>query len=102
MRDFVKMSFWFLGVEIGFEGNGVEEKGYVFSLDGVRIKQLNLEDSIQLNVGDCVVAVDPRYYRPTAVDLLIGPARKSRTKLGWEPKYNLSQLVNDMMDSDLR
>jgi GDPmannose 4,6-dehydratase len=102
IRDFVKMAFAFLGVEIGFEGNGAEEKGYVSSLDGIRLKQLHLEDSIQLKVGDCVVAVDPRYYRPTEVDLLIGDATKSRTKLGWEPKYNLLQLVEDMMDSDLR
>lgn len=102
IRDFVKMAFAFLGVEIGFEGTGAEEKGYVSSLDGNRLKQLHLDDSIQLKIGDCVVAVDPRYYRPTEVDLLIGDATKSRTKLGWEPKYNLSQLVDDMMDSDLR
>jgi GDPmannose 4,6-dehydratase len=102
IRDFVKMAFTFLGVEIRFEGNGAEEKGYVSSLDENRLKQLHLEDAIQLKVGNCVVAVDPRYYRPTEVDLLIGDATKSRTKLGWEPKYNLSQLVDDMMDSDLR
>jgi GDPmannose 4,6-dehydratase len=102
IRDFVNMAFTFLGVEIRFEGNGAEEKGYVSSLDENRLKQLHLEDAIQLKVGNCVVAIDPRYYRPTEVDLLIGDATKSRTKLGWEPKYNLSQLVDDMMDSDLR
>jgi GDPmannose 4,6-dehydratase len=102
IRDFVKMAFTFLGVEIRFEGDGAEEKGYVSSIDENRLKQLHLENAIQLKVGTCVVAVDPRYYRPTEVELLIGDATKSRTKLGWEPKYNLSQLVDDMMDSDLR
>lgn len=102
IRDFVKMAFSYLGVEINFGGDGIEEKGYVSGIDSNMLKILNIEDDFKLKVGDCIVAVDPRYYRPTEVDLLIGDATKSRTKLGWEPKYNLSQLIDDMMDSDLR
>ena len=75
----------------GFKGTDDAEEGYVVKNTGA----YNLED------GQVVVKVDPKYYRPTEVDLLIGDATKSREKLGWIPKYSLSDLVNDMMQSDL-
>lgn len=91
VRDFVKMSFAEAGIEITFEGSGINEKGYVKSCNGkYRIKE-----------GTEVVAVDPKYFRPTEVDLLLGDPTKAKTKLGWKPKHNLQSLVKDMMASDL-
>ena len=92
VRDFVKMSFAEVGVEIAFKGEGVEERGYVVACNN---------PDYQLELGKEVVCVDPNYFRPTEVELLIGDATKSKTKLGWEPKYDLAGLVKDMMQSDL-
>ena len=92
VRDFVKMAFSEVGISLEFKGEGVEEKGYVISCDN---------PDFQLEEGTLVVAVDPRYFRPTEVDLLIGDPTKSKTKLGWEPKYDLNALVKDMMQSDV-
>jgi GDPmannose 4,6-dehydratase len=92
VRDFVKMSFEEVGVSIEFKGKGVEEKGYVVSCSN---PEYNLEK------GKQVIAVDPSYFRPTEVDLLIGDPTKSRTKLGWVPKYNLASMVKEMVQSDL-
>ncbi len=92
VRDFISKSFAHCGVEIGFRGEGVDEKGYV-------VKSNNPD--FNLEPGREVVAVDPRYFRPTEVDLLIGDATKARTQLGWQPKYNLDMLVAEMMDADL-
>ncbi len=92
VRDFVRMSFAQAGIEIEFRGEGVDEKGYVVSCS-------NKEH--QLQPGAEVVAVDPAYFRPTEVDLLIGDPTKAMTKLGWKPKYDLPMLVEDMMRSDL-
>ena len=93
VRDFVKMSFGEAGIEVEFKGEGVDEKGYV--------KACNNPD-YQLEIGSEVVSVDPRYFRPTEVDLLIGDPTKANTKLGWIPKYELADLVKDMMQSDLK
>ncbi|NEM98899.1 GDP-mannose 4,6-dehydratase [Pontibacter burrus] len=92
VRDFVKMSFAEVGIEIAFKGEGVEEKGYVAACTN---------PDYQLEIGKEIVCVDPNYFRPTEVELLIGDATKSKTKLGWEPKYDLSALVKDMMQADL-
>ena len=92
VRDFVKMAFNEVGVELDFKGSGTHEKAY--------IKRCNNPD-YQLKIGKEVLAIDPRYYRPTEVDLLIGDASKAKNKLGWEPEYNLQDLVKDMMQSDL-
>ncbi|MCC5930611.1 MAG: GDP-mannose 4,6-dehydratase [Cyclobacteriaceae bacterium] len=92
VRDFVRLSFAHVGVELAFSGSGAEEEGRV-------VKSRNPEFS--LPEGKVVVKVDPRYYRPTEVDLLIGNAEKARTKLGWKLKYDLHALVEDMMDADL-
>ena len=92
VRDFVKMAFAEVGIEIQFKGEGVDEKGYIKSCSNA---EFNLE------VGKEVVAIDPHYYRPTEVDLLIGDATKAKEKLGWVPEYSLHDLVKDMMENDL-
>jgi GDPmannose 4,6-dehydratase len=91
IRDFVKMSFSELGIELGFRGIDEAEEGYVIANNG----EYNLE------IGTVVVKVDPKYYRPTEVDLLIGDPTKAMTKLGWKPKYNLATLVKEMVASDV-
>jgi len=92
VRDFVRMAFARLGVELAFEGSGVDEVGRVIACH---------DEEVQLPVGSIVVAVDPKYFRPTEVDLLIGDNTKARDKLGWEPQYSLEELVNEMVASDL-
>ncbi|TXK46958.1 GDP-mannose 4,6-dehydratase [Pontibacter qinzhouensis] len=92
VRDFVKMSFAEVGIDLEFRGEGVEEKGYV---------QACANPDYQVEIGKEVVCVDPNYFRPTEVELLIGDATKSKTKLGWEPKYDLAALVKDMMQADI-
>lgn len=92
VRDFVKMAFEQAGITVEFKGTGVEEKGYVKACS---------HPDYQLATGTLVVAVDPAYFRPTEVDLLIGDPTKSMTKLGWKPKYDLPALVEDMMKADI-
>jgi len=93
VRDFVKMAFAEVGVELEFKGEGIDEKGFV--------KACN-HPEFQLEIGKEVLAVDPKYFRPTEVDLLIGNPAKAKEKLGWECQYNLDDLVKDMMQSDLK
>ncbi|MDO8897434.1 MAG: GDP-mannose 4,6-dehydratase [Bacteroidales bacterium] len=93
VREFVRMAFKEVGIIIDFKGEGIEEKGIV-----VEIQNKNSFVSI----GKEVVAIDPRYFRPTEVELLIGDPTKAKTKLGWEPEYDLEALIKDMMQSDLK
>jgi len=93
VRDFVRMAFAYAGIELEFKGEGVDEKGYVVSCSN---------PDYQLEIGKEVVAVDPQYFRPTEVDLLLGDPTKAETKLGWKREYKLEELVNDMMESDLK
>jgi len=93
VRDFVRMAFAYLNCEVEFRGKGVDEKGYVVSCTNDEYSHL---------VGKCVVEVDPRYFRPTEVELLIGDPSKAKKQLGWKPKYDLQALVEDMMQSDLK
>ena len=93
VRDFVKMAFAEVGAILEFRGEGVEEKGYVVASNN---------PDFPIEIGKEVVAVDAAYFRPTEVDLLIGDPTKSKTKLGWVPKYDLPMLVNDMVSSDVR
>lgn len=92
VRDFVKMSFKEVGIELEFKGKGADEKAYVVSC---------INPDYQLEIGKEVVSVDAAYFRPTEVDLLIGDPTKSKTKLGWIPKYDLPALVSEMMVSDV-
>ncbi len=93
VRDFVKMAFAEVGIELEFEGENENEIA--------KVKNCNNPD-YQLEIGKVVVRVDPKYYRPTEVDLLIGNPTKSKTKLGWKPKYDLPALVKEMMQADLK
>ena len=93
VREFVKMAFTSIGIELEFKGEGVNEKGYIASCS---------KPEYQLEIGKEVLGVDPKYFRPTEVDLLIGNATKANTKLGWTPKYDLQDLLDDMMESDLK
>ena len=92
VREFVRMSFAYLGIEVGFEGEGANEIGKVMACHN---------SAYQIEIGKTVVSVDERYFRPTEVELLIGDPTKSMTKLGWKPKYDLKALVDDMMQGDL-
>jgi GDPmannose 4,6-dehydratase len=92
VRDFVRMSFAEAGVELEFKGKNEKEVGIVVSCNN---------PDYQLEVGKEVLAVDPRYYRPTEVDLLIGDPSKANKQLGWKPKYNLSNLIKEMVEADI-
>jgi len=91
IRDFVRMAFNEIGVELAFRGSEENEEGFVVASNG----------KYKVPVGQVVVKVDPRYYRPTEVDLLIGDPTKANTQLGWKPKYSLDQMVQEMVASDL-
>jgi len=101
IREFVKMAFGHVGVTLGFKGEGVDEVGFVEHIDQERFEKATGKNNT-LQIGQEVVFVDPRYFRPTEVDLLIGDPTKSQEKLGWKPKYDLPALVEDMMSSDIK
>jgi GDPmannose 4,6-dehydratase len=92
VREFVRLAFKEVGIEVEFRGEGADEKGYVLSCSN---------PDYQLEAGKQVVAVDPKYFRPTEVELLIGDPTKSQTKLGWKPKYDLAMLVSEMVATDV-
>ena len=92
VRDFVILSFMEVGIELKFKGTGVDEKAFVTSCNN---------PAYQLEIGKEVISVDPTYFRPSEVDVLIGDASKAKNKLGWIPKYDLAYLVKDMMRSDI-
>lgn len=100
VRDFVKMSFAELGIEVEFSGKDEYERGVIIDVDQDLVVKLGLNDEY-LKPGTVVVQVDEKYFRPTEVDLLLGDPTKSNTKLGWKPKYDLPALVQDMVQSDL-
>ncbi len=101
VRDFVKMAFEDVGIGLEFRGSEENEKAVISGIDAERMKFLDLNPD-SFKTGKEIVAVDPRYYRPTEVDLLIGDPTKVQQKLGWKPKYDLKALVNDMMKGDLK
>jgi GDPmannose 4,6-dehydratase len=92
VRDFVRMAFGEVGIELEFRGKGDKETGVV--------KKCNHPGYV-LATGKEVVAVDPRYYRPTEVDLLIGDPTKAQRQLGWKPHYDLAALVKEMVANDV-
>ena len=93
VRDFVRMAFAEVGIELEFRGEGVNEKGFVASCN---------DENYKLQIGKEVLSVDASYFRPTEVDLLIGDPSKAKKKLGWVPEHDLASLVKDMMQSDLK
>lgn len=105
VRDFVRLAFGETGLTVTFEGEGVAEKGVITAIDEARfvasVGESYLAEAKTL-IGKTVVSVDPAYFRPTEVELLIGDPTKSKTVLGWEPKYDLKGLVEDMMRSDIK
>jgi GDPmannose 4,6-dehydratase len=100
IRDFVRMSFSELGLGIEFHGEGVNEKGILGFVDKAKAEEMGL-DLKHLQTGKELVNVDPRYFRPTEVDLLLGDATKARQTLNWAPRHTLEDLVKDMVSSDL-
>jgi len=104
VRDFVRMAFDYVGIELKFKGEGVDEVGIVSAINEERAKDVLQESAFDIYdlVGRTVVAVDPRYFRPTEVDLLLGDPSKAERKLGWKREYKLEALVHDMMASDLK
>jgi GDPmannose 4,6-dehydratase len=93
VREFVRMAFIELGIELEFVGEGINEKGLVKSCSN---------PDYQIEIGKEVLTVDEKYFRPTEVDLLIGDPTKAKQKLGWECKYDLNDLIKDMMKSDIK
>jgi GDPmannose 4,6-dehydratase len=93
IRDFIKMAFAHIGITLTFKGEGINEIAVVESCANEKYK---------LEIGKEVLAIDPKYFRPTEVDLLIGDPTKAKEKLGWVPEISLEQLVDDMMQSDLK
>lgn len=93
IRDFVKMAFDYVGIELEFTGSGANEVAKVVKCNN---------PNYQLERGKEVLAIDPKYFRPTEVDLLIGDPTKAKEKLGWEPQIQLAELVEDMMSSDIK
>ena len=100
IREFAKITFEKIGVELEFTGKGSNEKGIVKSINESKIKQFKIETPL-IKPGDTIIEVDPNYYRPTEVDLLIGDPSKAKEKLDWNPKYNIDQLINEMILSDM-
>ena len=93
VREFVKMSFAEVGIKLGFKGKGVNEKAIVVECNN---------PLFQIGIGKQVLSIDPAYFRPTEVDLLIGDPTKAKEKLGWVPEHDLASLVKDMMQSDVK
>jgi GDPmannose 4,6-dehydratase len=101
IREFIRMAFGYMGVSLDFQGEGANEKGIVASIDAAKFES-QVGRKPELAIGKEVLFVDPKYFRPTEVDLLIGDAQKAKEKLGWEAKHTLHDLVNDMMQSDIK
>jgi GDPmannose 4,6-dehydratase len=93
IRDFVKMCFAKVGISLEFKGTGVQEEAYILNCNS---------DHFNLEIGRRVVAVDPKYFRPTEVELLIGDPAKAKEILDWQPKYSLESLCEEMIESDLK
>lgn len=105
IRDFVKMAFAEIGADLEFQGEGVNEVALLAGVNETVFKNVVGEsylDQFKQRIGSIVVGVDPQYFRPTEVDLLIGNAEKAQQKLGWIPMYTLEDLVHDMMVSDIK
>lgn len=105
IRDFIRMAFEEIGVGIRFKGEGIDEVAILESIDeGLFVKKVGdaYLENFKKRVGEEIVGVDPQYFRPTEVELLIGDATKARTRLGWEPEYSLAALIEDMMKNDIK
>ncbi|MDR1884210.1 MAG: GDP-mannose 4,6-dehydratase [Prevotella sp.] len=104
IRDFIKMSFSELGIDVEFKGEKEQEEGFIANVnDEIFAKTVGEEHllSFKKRTGETVVGVDPVYFRPTEVDILIGDNTKARTRLGWNPAYDLKALCRDMVTHDI-
>jgi GDPmannose 4,6-dehydratase len=101
VREFIRKTFAWLGVTLVFIGSAENEVGKVAAIDEERFDDLGLNPN-KLVLGNTILRIDPRYYRPTEVELLVGDPKKSQTQLGWKPKYTLETLIADMASFDLR
>ncbi|BBB31919.1 GDPmannose 4,6-dehydratase [Thermotomaculum hydrothermale] len=114
VREFAKKSFKELGVEIEFKGSGVEEKGIIVGIDEntltKKLKSANVDYTEHIEqivnnakklIGESVIEVDPKYFRPAEIDILVGDYSKAKEKLGWEPKHTVDDLIRDMVENDL-
>jgi GDPmannose 4,6-dehydratase len=93
VREFVIKSFNVLGIELEFQGEGIDEKGFIKSVSNPKFK---------IQIGKEIIKIDPSYFRPTEVDLLVGDASKAKNKLGWMPEFTLDQMIEEMVLSDLK
>lgn len=101
VRDFIQMAFAKVGFNLRYEGEGVEEVGVLDDFNDELVNTVFEGLEIKTQIGDVLVRIDPRYFRPTEVDLLIGDPTKAQTELGWKPKYDLAGLVEEMVASDV-
>lgn len=101
VRDFVRLAFAKIGIHLAFQGEGAEEVGVIDKIDATTFEQQVEMMPDHLSIGKTVVKVDPFYFRPTEVEILVGDASKAKEKLGWEPKYTLDQLIDEMVVGDL-
>ena len=92
VREFVRMSFAEVGIELEFKGKGVDENAFVKTCNN---------PIYQIEIGKEVLGVDPKYFRPTEVETLLGDPSKAKEKLGWEPKISLEEMVKEMMENDV-
>lgn len=102
VRDFIRMCFSYIGIDIEFSGSGVDEKGIISAIDSALFEDIMGLEPKHIIKGDVVIEIDPYYFRPTEVDLLIGDPSKAKAKLGWSTEHNLETLVKDMMVSDIK
>ena len=101
VRDFIRLAFAEVGFNLRFEGEGVEEIGILDSFNEALVNDVLEGLEVKTQIGDVLVRIDPRYFRPTEVDLLIGDPTKAQTQLGWQPKYDLASLVEEMVAADV-
>lgn len=106
VREFIRRAFASIGVSISFDGENINEKGTITGLDEeLFTTQVGKEYlngfKVRMKLNPVLVKVDPEYFRPTEVDLLLGDPSRAKTRLGWEPEYDLDGLINDMVASDL-
>lgn len=102
VREFVEASFREVGIEIKWKGSGIDEKGIVSSLTSALSSTLPLSSISALHIGETLVEIDSRYFRPTEVESLLGDATKAKEKLGWQPKVGFKELVSEMVREDLK
>ena len=104
MRDFIIAAAAELGLTLSFSGEGINEKGYIEAIDEQRLAQHFAPDPISCHIhpGDCIIRIDPRYFRPTEVETLLGNPGKAAQDLGWRPTISLKEMVAEMICEDMR